>query len=159
MDNQPPSQQAFAMVMDNHGRSYSGITNTLTFSGNYTGMGWCAQSHSFCYPALFLCGVWEEMVGMGRRRWYGEEEMVWGGGDGMGRRRWCGEEEMVWGGGDGVGRRWYGEEEMVWGGGDGMGRRRWCGRRRWMGRRRWLGRRRWYGGDGGSGEEEMMGMG
>ena len=41
---------------------------------------------------------------------------------GMGRRRWYEEKEMVWGGGDGMGRRWYGEEEMVWGGGDDMRR-------------------------------------
>eukprot|EP00731_Ephydatia_muelleri_P003274 Em0001g3274a len=37
MDNQPPSQQAVAVVMDNRGRSYSGNTNTLTSSGNYPG--------------------------------------------------------------------------------------------------------------------------
>ncbi|KAL5517751.1 hypothetical protein EMCRGX_G003360 [Ephydatia muelleri] len=37
MDNQPPPQQAIAVVMDNRGRSYSGNTNTLTSSGNYPG--------------------------------------------------------------------------------------------------------------------------
>eukprot|EP00731_Ephydatia_muelleri_P003265 Em0001g3265a len=37
MDNQPPPQQAVAVVMDNRGRSYSGNTNTLTSGGNYPG--------------------------------------------------------------------------------------------------------------------------
>ena len=49
-------------------------------------------------------------MGTGRRRWYGEEVMVWGGDDGYG------EEVMVWGGDDGCG-----EEVMVWGGDDGYG--------------------------------------
>eukprot|EP00731_Ephydatia_muelleri_P003272 Em0001g3272a len=35
MDNQPPPQQAVAVVMDNRGHFYSGNTNTLTHGGNY----------------------------------------------------------------------------------------------------------------------------
>ena len=75
MDNQPPPQQAVAMVMDNRGYSFSGNTNTLTSGGNYPG-------NRYMCPITFLLlssivPLWyvrgdggygeDEMMGMGRR--------------------------------------------------------------------------------------------
>eukprot|EP00731_Ephydatia_muelleri_P003202 Em0001g3202a len=147
MDNQPPPQQAVAVVMDNRGRSYFGNTNTFTSGGNYPG-NWLMCPITFlllssivplwyvgrddlelvkqqqlyrrmghadaiiiikhggdivkltvrrlpeslsgstrngtkiltqcsvAHTALFLCGMWEEMV-WGGDDGYGEEMMTW----------------------------------------------------------------------------------
>ena len=101
MENQPRPQQAVAVVMDNCGRSYSGNTNILTSSVNYPG-NWL-----MCPITFFLLSSIVPLWCVGGDGGYGEEEMM-----GIGRRRsWYGE-EMVWGGDDGYG------EEMT-----GMGRR------------------------------------
>ncbi|KAL5517763.1 hypothetical protein EMCRGX_G003376 [Ephydatia muelleri] len=92
MENQPRPQQAVAVVMDNCGRSYSGNTNILTSSVNYPG-NWLMCPITF-FLLSSIVPLWcvggdggygeEEMMGIGRRRsWYGEE-MVWGGDDGYG---------------------------------------------------------------------------
>ena len=84
MDNQPPPQQAVAVVMDNCGCSYSGITNTFTSGGKLVDVP--NQIPSVIQHCSFVvCG----------RRWW-----VWGGGDDE-----YGEEMMLWGGDDGMGRR------------------------------------------------------
>ena len=81
MDNQPPPQQAVAVVMDNHGCSYSGNTNTLTSGGNYP------ENWLMCQVTFLLLSsivpLWYVGDGIGR---YGEEMMEWGGNDGVGRR-------------------------------------------------------------------------
>eukprot|EP00731_Ephydatia_muelleri_P005520 Em0002g1696a len=79
MDNQPPPQQAVAVVMDNCGCSYSGITNTFTSGGKLVDVP--NQIPSVIQHCSFVvCG----------RRWW-----VWGGGDDE-----YGEEMMLWGGDD-----------------------------------------------------------
>eukprot|EP00731_Ephydatia_muelleri_P003225 Em0001g3225a len=70
MDNQPPPQQAVAMVMDNRGYSFSGNTNTLTSGGNYPG-------NQLMCPITFLLlssivPLWYVRGDGG----YGEEEMM-----------------------------------------------------------------------------------
>ena len=87
MDNQPPPQQAVAMVMDNRGCSHSGNTNTLTSGGNYPG-NWL-----MCPITFLLLSSIVPLWCVGGDGAYGEEEMGYG------------EEEMVWGGGDEVRRR------------------------------------------------------
>eukprot|EP00731_Ephydatia_muelleri_P003239 Em0001g3239a len=96
MDNQPPPQQAVAVVMDNRGRSYFGNTNTLTSGGNYPG-NWL-----MCPITFLLLSCIVPLWCVGGDGGYGEKEMM-----GVGIRRWYGEEMM------GMGRRWYGEEMMV----------------------------------------------